>query len=159
VTLTAQGGENDFSFVDYVRISYWHTFIADNDALRVTTPGKQQVSIGGFTSGAIRVLDVTDPNLVQELVGQIDPQKNGFAVRVVPPGDGQRIILAISDANIKPPSLISLDKPSSWRTTAHGADLLIITQSDFMASIEPLKALRQSQGLAVTVVDVEDVYD
>ena len=67
VTLTAQGGESDFSFVDYIRISYWHSFTADDDRLRLTAQGKQKVTIGGFTSNSIKVMDITDPNSVQEL--------------------------------------------------------------------------------------------
>ena len=39
------------------------------------------------------------------------------------------------------------------------ADLVIITYKDFAQSIQPLVALRQSQGYHVIVVDVEDIYN
>jgi hypothetical protein len=159
VTLVAEGGQNDFSFVDYIRISYWHTFTADGDALQLTTPGKQQVTIGGFTSSAIRVLDVTDPGLVQELNGQVIPVKGGFAVKVTPSATGQRTLLALTDARAKSPAALSLNRPSSLASIAGGSDLVIIAHRDFAEGVEPLKALRESQGLFVASVDIEDVYD
>jgi hypothetical protein len=35
----------------------------------------------------------------------------------------------------------------------------MLTRRDWFSAVEPLKALRQSQGLSVAVVDIEDVYD
>src|SRR5207247_8139573 len=61
VRLTALGGESDVSLVDYIHITYPHTYTADSDALRFNVSAKQQVRIEGFTSSAIRVIDVTDP--------------------------------------------------------------------------------------------------
>src|SRR5581483_3968042 len=40
-----------------------------------------------------------------------------------------------------------------------GANLVIIGYRDFLQSVQPLVALKQSQGYAVAVVDVEDIYD
>jgi hypothetical protein len=37
--------------------------------------------------------------------------------------------------------------------------MLIVTHRDFRTAIEPLAAQRRSEGLAVTVVDIEDVFD
>ena len=49
--------------------------------------------------------------------------------------------------------------PSSWRQTTNGADLVILTRRELMAALEPLKSLRQSQGLKVSVIDVIDLYN
>ena len=34
VELIAQAGEEDISLVDTIRLTYWHTYTADDDALR-----------------------------------------------------------------------------------------------------------------------------
>ena len=54
---------------------------------------------------------------------------------------------------------ITANDPLAGASPGLGADLVIIGHGDFISSIEPLKALRQSQGLQVAVVDVEDLYD
>ena len=159
VTLTAQGGGSDFSFVDYIRISYWHSFMADGDRLRLTAQGKQKVTIGGFTSSSIKVMDVTDPNSVQELKTEIAQQESGFVVKATPIGNGQRTLLAFANAQADSPTAISLDHPSSLRSNNNGADLIIIAHKDLFTGIEPLSALRRDEGLSTMAVYVEDVYD
>ena len=160
VTLTAMGGDSDIGFVDYVRVSYWHTFTADSDGLRLAAPGKQQVNIAGFTNSSIHVVDITDANAVQELQVQVAPQKGGgYTVKAAPAGNGQRTLLALTDAGAKPPDSLSLNRPSSWRTATNAADLVIIGHRTFLDGLEPLRTLRENQGLSVAVVDVEDVYD
>src|SRR5262249_19773662 len=59
----------------------------------------------------------------------------------------------------KPVAGVTANQPSSWRQPGLGADLVIISHRDFMNSLGPLIALRQSQGLRVVVVDMVDVYD
>src|SRR5262249_9078938 len=39
------------------------------------------------------------------------------------------------------------------------ASFVIVTYKDFMSSIQPFVAFKQSQGYQVAVVDVEDIYD
>jgi hypothetical protein len=159
VTLTSQGGESDISFVDYIRISYWHSFTADDDRLRLTAQGRQKVTINGFTGSSVKVMDITDPNLVQELKTEIIQQGSGFAVNATPVGNGQRTLLAVASAQADSPAAISLNYPSNLRTNANAADLIIISHKDFFTAVEPLRALRQNEGLSTMTVDVEDVYD
>ena len=67
VELTAQAGDRDISLVDTIRLTYWHTYTADNDALRFSATGQQRVTIGGFSSAGIRVLDITEADAVREV--------------------------------------------------------------------------------------------
>lgn len=97
---------------------------------------------------------------MQELEGQIEPHKGaGFAVTVDVTGSERRTLMAFADAEIKRPASITTNQPSNWRSAKNRADMLIITRRELAASLEPLRALRQSQGLSVAVVDVEDIYD
>ena len=159
VTLTGQGG-SDVTLVDYVRISYNHTYAVDNNELKLTASmanGPSQ-TIEGFSTPLIRVIDVTDPSDVQEIAGRIEARKGrGFAVTVDVAGD-DRSLIAFTDGQIKRPA-ITANIPSNWRGASNGADMLIITQRELAANLEPLRTLRQSQGLSVAVIDVEDIYD
>lgn len=158
VRLISMFGDRDISLVDYVRLTYWHSYTADNNALRFTATAKQRVTVDGFTSSAIRVIDVTNPDDVQEVTGTVQ-QKGSFAVTFTAPGKKQRALLAFASDQIRKPVDIKADQFSNWRDSAHAADLVIITTRDFAGSVDPLVALRQSQGYRVAITDVEDIYD
>ena len=159
VRLIAQAGETDVSVVDSVRITYQHTYTAESDALRLSATGGQQVTIDGFAGADVRVFDVTNPDAVQELAAVVKPQKGSYAATTTAAGYGQRALLALTGARAKQVASAKANQPSNWRQASNGADLLIITHRDFAAGIGNLKSLRQSQGLSVAVVDVEDIYD
>ncbi|MFY9607466.1 MAG: C25 family cysteine peptidase [Blastocatellia bacterium] len=160
VTLTPLGGDGDTSLVGYVRITYPHTYTADGNSLRFNAAAKQRVDVDGFTSSAIRVMDVTDPDAVTELSAKVRAKNGGYAVTVnTPKKGGTRLLWAFAEDRVSRPDAIALDRPSNLREPGAGADLVIISHPDFINSVEPLKALRESQGFKVAVVNVEDVYD
>ena len=159
VTLSARGGPSDISLVDHIRVRYQHSFRVDQDRLKFTAAGGQQVTIDGFTGESIRIFDVTDPVGVQEITGDIGKQDGGFAVSLIVPGKDQRSLLALTDDSAGHDTKIAVDYPSSLQNPAQGADLLIITRRDLFDSARELVALRQKEGLSVGVVDIEDIYD
>lgn len=159
VRLTALAGPSDVSLVDYIRITYWHTLAADANRLRFTAAGKQAVTVDGFSNAQVRVFDVTNPNAIQEVLGTIRKGSSGFGVSLAVPGLGQRTLLALTSDLAKQPAGIMENRPSSWRQPSQAADLVIVTRGEFANAIEPLRNLRQSQGLNTVVVDIEDVYD
>jgi CSLREA domain-containing protein/uncharacterized repeat protein (TIGR01451 family) len=161
ILLTQQGGQSDVSFVDYLRITYQRAYTAAQDALRCTAdPGNgASQTIDGFSDPHIRVLDVTDSGAIRELLGNIEPQSNGYGVSVSLDAPSQRTLLAFTEAQIKRPSSITANRPSNWHDASNKADLVIIAHGNFINSLAPLKALREQQGFAVEVLDVEDIYD
>lgn len=159
VTLAREGGESDISLVDYIRVTYRHTYTADNDALSFTVSGNQRMTIDGFSNNLIRLMDITDPGAVQEVRGTVAQHKSGFVITATAPERGQRTLLAFTDARVKKPATVTSNYPSDWRNARHSADLVIITHRNFVDSVEPLAAFRRSQGLSVKVIDVEDLYD
>jgi hypothetical protein len=159
VTLVAQGGEMDVSLVDYIRLTYWHSYTADDNALRLTADGGQQIWVDGFTNSQVRVVDITDPKLVQEVFGQVRQQGLGYAVQFIVPGSGQRTLLAFAGEQVKSAAAIGVNQTSRWYQAGWGADLVIISPASFLESVRSLKALREAQGWSVALVDVEDLYD
>jgi hypothetical protein len=159
VSLVPQGGEMDISLVDTIRLTYWHTYTADDNGLRLRARGGSEVSIDGFSQSDIRVFDITDSNEVIEVIGRVAFQKESYAVSLRVPGHGERTLLALSEDRVKSPVEIVSDHPSAWHQEKGGYGLLIISHREFFSSLQPLIRLRESQGYRVALIDVEDIYD
>jgi hypothetical protein len=165
VTLQSLDGPSDVSLVDFIRITYQHSYRAENDSLKLTATSGETVVINGFSSKDIRVLDVTDERDTQRLAVSVDQTTDGYAATFyvsgapgAPAAAGERKLLAFTNARVHRPS-IKMNEPSSWRDPSNAADLVIVTTPEFFAAIEPLKKMRQAEGYKVEVLDVEDLYD
>jgi hypothetical protein len=150
---------SDVSLLDYVRLTYPRRFQAENDTLNFTLAAGQTARVNGFSTPAIRVLDITDPDAVREL--QIKTraeaaEANGYGFTVQ--ADAERVLLALSERRLARVAAVTRNQPSRWQEYS-GADFVIITHRDFLASAERLAGARRRAGLSVAVVDVEDIYD
>jgi hypothetical protein len=159
VTLTAQGGAIDVSLVDKIRLTYWRKYTADEDFLQFKANGGEWLSIGGFSSSEIQVVDITDPMRMINIRGKVKTQGSGYAITVKVPSAGERTLLAFTEDKIKAPAGIEANLASSWHELSQGAEVIIIGHSDFLENVEFLKQLREQQGWSVVLVDVEDLYD
>jgi hypothetical protein len=159
VTLASQGDETDVTLLDYVRITYWHTYAANNDVLKFKARAATKLSLTGFTIPTIRVVDITKAGVVFEISGLIEPQETGYGVTFKVLGDGIRTLMAFTDNKVKKPAEILANEPSAWHRSQPGFDFVIITHKDFLETLTPLRELRESQGLSVALANVEDVYD
>ncbi len=169
VTLQSEGGAMDVSLVDYIRLTYQHTFTAENDSLKLSVGGSQTAekspsnprlrTIGGFTSPLIRVLDITDQQAVKELAGRVTESGGKYAVTVETADTLSRTLLALTADRIRKPASITFNEPSSLKSDNNQADMIIITHRSLKNSVAALQKLRESQRLLVSVIDVEDIYD
>lgn len=159
VTLVSEIADSDVSLVDYVRITYPHTYSGDQDSLRMSVATESQ-TIDSFSDGSVRVFDITDPSDPIEIAGKVFSQDGGYAVSFDSAGQGARTVLALTDSRIKSPASIQLNEPSNLRNAKkHKTDMVIISRREFFSALEPLKSLRESQGLRVEMVDLADIYD
>jgi hypothetical protein len=155
ISLAALNGDADASAVVSVAIIYPHTLAADDDRLLAAVDGGAQTTIAGFTSNDIQIVDITDERTPIRIVPL--HAENG-AVTFIAPANGPRTILAIASSKLTPPASIVRNEPSSLSTAA-GADVVIISYAPFVAALDPLVKLRQSQGLSVIVAKIDDIYD
>ncbi len=155
INLVSLLGSSDITLVDYLRLYYEQRFHTNTDSLFFSLSGGQRADIGGFTAKSIRVMDVTNPDAVQEISARLF----GTTVSVSLNGSSQRQLLAFSERAVQTVAGIELNQPSNWRSADRTADLVIISHAQMADAVAPLVALRQSEGMAVAVVDVEDIYD
>lgn len=158
VTFTGTIGDTDVSLVDEIRIMYARLHTAGDEGLVFPVHPRKQPRVSGFRESAIRVADVTDPSQPRIVRPSIRRAEGRFAV-IVPAAARWRRLVAVSTSQMKRPLAVKRERPSNWYTAARGADLVIISHADFLASVEPLRKHRESQGFKTVVVDVEDLYD
>jgi hypothetical protein len=159
VTLASQQGVLDVSLTDRIRVSYWRTYSADANSLKFTAEGGQHLTITGFSGGDVRVLDVTNPEEPSLVTTVVVQQNSRYAASIGVPGTGLRTLTAFAGDQVRSVLGLVPNQPSTWRSADNNADLVIITHSSLKDSLARLAALRQSQGLRVATVDVEDIYD
>lgn len=159
VTMNGISPGSDSCLVDFVRLTYPRLYQAASNRLSFSAPANQPVKVAGFDTASIRVLDITDLANIKELTVSPQAGAGGFAFTLAAAANA-RTLLALGGTNIfEHPQDVLRNEPSSLHLATNTADMVIITHADFRQSIEPLRLLRQSQGLQVIVADVEDVYD
>lgn len=149
----------DASLVDAIRIGYTHKAVADQNVAIVNIPSRTGArSFDGFSNSQIRAFDVTNAAAVQEITGTVARTASGYSITLQPGVSARRLLVSTVDKALVPDS-IGVNRPSTWNSGTNGANVVYITHRDFAASVAPLKALRESQGYSVAIVDVEDLYD
>jgi hypothetical protein len=172
-TPVAGGG---VSLVDYARITYPHAYRADSDKLRFNLRGTQSLSVDGFSTPNVRLIDYTDPLAVTIAKPPAHATASGYAITVSnssPRVKAQRLLFAIPDGQFEQPAALVLNEASSLNSgnlspiITNGADFLIVSTKElipsFSAPVAPTNASfisqRQAQGFTVATVNVDDIYD
>ena len=66
---------------------------------------------------------------------------------------------AVENSGVLTADSVSSNNPSTLSTTAHNAEVVIVTHKDFLTQANDWANYRRAQGLTVEVVRIEDVYD
>ena len=161
LTFTAQLGDNDFSLMDFVEISFPHTFTAESDSLKFTAAAGQSINVAGFSNPPTRLLDITNSSQPVQLTFKTAVQPGSYALTGSVPwtSAGKHTLLALSDGEIATPAEMTPHRATNLHSAQAGADAVMLAASQFVDQIRPLAALRQSEGKSVVVVNVNDVYD
>jgi hypothetical protein len=117
------------------------------------------MTVRDFRTEDIQIIDITDPDAVLNVTGTVNAEDSGYSITFKVPKSERRTLLAFTEEKIKSPAEISANQPSSWSQFKDGCDLVIVAHGDFLENLNSLKTLRESQGLSVALIDVEDLYD
>jgi hypothetical protein len=162
IELTSMGGASDVSLIDALRLTYNRSLVATDNALSFSVNSRDSRQISGFTNPNVRVLDISDTSATFELKASVSPDAGAYAVLVdakQASALNPRTLLAIAGGQARQVDAVRANVPSALWTKKTGADYVLITTAELLPAFEPLAQLRRNQGMAVAVVDVEDVYD
>jgi uncharacterized repeat protein (TIGR01451 family) len=149
-------------YVDSVDLAYRRVLRAENDMLLFGAPGAATVSVGGFTSRQIVVLDVTAPGkpaLVPFTLSGITGDGTYKATFNTPAGNGERRYLASALHLASPPVSVTVRARENLRNPSRQADYLLIAPAVLRQGADALAAYREGRGTSTLVVELEAVYD
>jgi hypothetical protein len=149
----------DAIYTNYFDLNYRARYVADNNQLFFHAPaaGLTHFPVSNFSTNQISVFDVTSSTHVVQITGTT--VSAGFQVQFGDAAQANTSYLALTPARFMAPVSLELDSPSNWHTAGHGADYILITPGQFYTATLALATYRQTQGLRVAVVKVEDLYD
>ena len=144
----------DVSLEQYVRLVYPRLTMRGDGALDFTLDAGASARLAGFDIARTQVLDVTDP----DAPFRVAVSDASGAPAVLATGSGTRHLFAYLPEDAAAPVSIARNQPSRWWASA-GADLVVLGPAALFDAIRPLVDRRQSEGLSVALVDIEDVQD
>lgn len=165
LTFTSQNGEYDTSLIDSIRITYPHTYVADNDQLKFTGRAGDELSVSGFSS-APTVIDITDPGRPVQIVPQVIQNNGKYDIALQVPwtttngaAPVRHKLLAMANDRIAATAAVLPNHPSHWHRPQPGADIAMVTYEEFAGALEPLVRAHQPEGKSSAIVPINDLYD
>lgn len=153
-----------FAVMNFFEVSYWRRYNAIGEYLSCNSGGVNgdfEIRASGFGFRDVRVYDVTD-SLNPVRLAIHDSLITGaypHAVRFQDssPSGATRHYVVFNRPMAVPETHYSA--VTRRNLTATASDYLIVVPEEFMSAVEPLRALRESQGHRVRVAPAEAVYD
>ena len=159
ISLDARGGETDFSLLDYIRLTYHRRYRARANTLTFSADAGQLVTIAGFGTAGIRVIDITGGVASREVLGNVTRDGAGWKVTLTVPGTGRRTLIAVAQNAAASPVSVRANAASTLHQAGQAGEIVMIAPAAFRPALAPLKSFREGQGYTVRIVDIEDVYD
>ncbi len=163
LNLAVTGGINDQVASDFFEIDYRRTYVVDNNQLMFDAEGSGtfRVPLSNLGTNDLFLVDVTAP-LAAKRISIPPAQITGAGPFTATFEDiiaADRSYVISTRSALKTPVSIVEEIPSSLHTAANGADYIVVTDRSFAASLAPLVAHRQAQGLRTKVAFTDDIYD
>ncbi|HEY0558143.1 MAG TPA: C25 family cysteine peptidase [Thermoanaerobaculia bacterium] len=157
--LIGNGAPFSIFYLSSFDLSYARTFQAAGNALAFTGGGNAQVTVSGFSSAAIRLLDIQDPLHPRWITGGgVGRDGAGvFRLSLVPSASAK--YFAASPAAFLAPAASRPWSAPALNSTANRADYLVIAPPALRDAAERLADLRRAQGLVAIVADLDQIMD
>ena len=161
---------DDDDFTRFEMMSYGYTYarqyVARENALRCLGGTSNTVSVAGFSTNDLLVLDVTTTNLpvsVSPVELSYDGTVSSWSA-TFPCGDSSHVYYAVSRATgCREPSIRGV-RNVDWSSVSNAMDYAILIPPEgwmegFRGVAQELADFRAEQGLITKVVDVESIYN
>jgi len=148
------GVAGEVVWIDRFSIEYPREIIARDGGLELEAMGKR-ISVAGLTDPDVAVYRIEDGVGFRE--ANVKVKRQGGAYTATFPGTGQSRVYAVAGADSLVPVEVSAAS-AKVDISSTPAEYVMISHPDFIPELERLAALRRSEGLSVSIVDVRDIY-
>jgi hypothetical protein len=157
--LVGDGAPYSIFYLNSFDLSYARSFQASGDALAFTGGGNPQVTVTGFSSSGVRLLDIQDPLHPRWITGAaVGPDgAGGYLLSFVPSASAK--YFAAAPAAFAAPATSRPWNAPVLSSTANRADYVVIAPPALSDAAGRLAALRQAQGMATVVADLDQIMD
>ena len=155
------GAPYSIFYVDGFDVAYTRTFNAHGDELSFMPGGNARVTVGGFSAGGVRLLDVGNPREPRWIGGAAVESETpaSFRLTFAPAGAGPYLAAGPAAVKTLAPSDVRPWTAPGLRSGGNRADYVVVVPAAWHDAGERLAALRRAQGLDAMVVDFEQIVD
>lgn len=158
ILLSAIGPSPDTNLFDTLTVDFARKHVIEGGKLDFYTLGNRGATLSGLSSANIRIIDTTFEGEPIELIGLNPVESNGiFSVQI--PAARPKTYHAFEPSQMLAVADIRSIIPDSLGTPWEGAQLVVISHPSLITDANQWAAFRQSQGVSVRVVNVNDIYD
>lgn len=143
-------------YVNSFDLTYRRKYEARVGQLMVRGDGNQAVTVGGFGSGTIMVLDIGKPDTPRLVSGVTVDSYGGTFRATFTPSDAVTEY-AVFASGMNPVSVVFGGGGLRW--AGNSADYVVITTPELATAAKALADYRGSKGLVSKVVALPDIYD
>ncbi|MBL7114614.1 MAG: hypothetical protein ISS35_02520 [Kiritimatiellae bacterium] len=145
--------------IDSATISYLRNYEAVSGQLRLSGDANNVISVKGFASSDIEVLDLSDPCNPRLNGGtKIDATEDDYMVSFQP-ASASTPYLSASLAAAKSPKALLAHVDSGLANAANTASYIVITPEVLANAATELASYRQAQGMTTKIVTLKAIYD
>ncbi|MBN1592014.1 MAG: hypothetical protein JW941_02050, partial [Candidatus Coatesbacteria bacterium] len=157
------GALADSVYIDWIDVEYLRLYKAISGETWFLPPagfdgGPVEYRLERFGQNEIVILDVTTGRFFPDYRNS---NENGSWILRFVDGEPQSDSIywaARASAFLTPPDAV-VDDPSTLHDTSNKADLVIVTVPEFLEPLRQFVKYRETQGVDVEVVDVQDIFD
>jgi hypothetical protein len=153
ITIEATGGTEamiDIFYLDWIELDYLHPAEAEDGRLSFMATGSD-LRMTGFR-GPLTLWDISNP---LEVSRQILPEGTDTFLGL----NDHRYLVVDAQGYIHPDQILPAQMEPDLRASEMGADYLAIGSSDLLEALSPLLEWRSKQGLAVSSIPIQAIYD
>jgi hypothetical protein len=158
-TSVPPGAPLGFFYLDRFTISHPRLLQAHGGELLLTSAGEATLTVGELPAPDPWVLDLSDPGSIAAVTDLTVTGNGPWEVSWLPRPGSDRFWIGDRGTAGRSPEWVIPDLSVRLGDSRNSADLLVVSTPPLLEALEPLLARRESEGLVVARVDIQDVYD
>ena len=146
-------------YLNRFSLTYSRQYFAQAGLVEFTASTNSVVSLNGFTSSVIKVLDVSHPNVPILVTNvNIEPLSTTYRASFVPGSPEARYIAFQSGAGT-PVASVALAEVTGLSNPTNAANYVLITPDSLLAAAANLADYRQQKGLQPCIARLDPIYN